>query len=379
MPLTAEVARMRGRSKKQASMLAFIDPETLIPADHPLRRIKRFADAALVELSPLFDEMYAADGQGRASIPPERLLKASLLISLYSVRSERAFCEELTYHLLFRWFLDMDLLEPSFDHSTFSKNRARLLRHRVSREFFDAVVLQADRLHLLSDEHFSVDGTLIEAAASLKSFRPKDEPPPPKRPDGGSPSNRWVDFHHEKRSNATHHSTTDRDARLYRKGPGKEARLSYMGQALMENRHGLLVDFQVTTATGTAERDVVPQLIDAARQRGFHPRTLGADKGYDTRDFVQTLRAQGVTPHVAQNTSGRRSAVDGRTTHGSGYDASQKVRRRIEEIFGWIKTVGGLRRTRYRGLERVDFAGYLVATAYNLVRLARLATLATAV
>jgi hypothetical protein len=241
------------------------------------------------------------------------------------------------------------------------------------------VVLQADRLHLLSDEHFSVDGTLIEAAASLKSFRPKDEPPPPKRPDGGSPSNRWVDFHHEKRSNATHHSTTDRDARLYRKGPGKEARLSYMGQALMENRHGLLVDFQVTTATGTAERDVVPQLIDAARQRGFHPRTLGADKGYDTRDFVQTLRAQGVTPHVAQNTSGRRSAVDGRTTHGSGYDASQKVRRRIEEIFGWIKTVGGLRRTRYRGLERVDFAGYLVATAYNLVRLARLATLATAV
>jgi transposase len=242
---------MRGRAKKQASMLAFIDPETLIPSEHPLRTIKRFADAALAEVSPLFDQMYAADGEGRASIPPERLLKASLLISLYSVRSERAFCEELTYHLLFRWFLDMDMVEPSFDHSTFSKNRARLMRHRVSREFFDAVVLQADRLHLLSDEHFSVDSTLIEAAASLKSFRPKDEPPPPKRPDGGSPSNRWVDFHHEKRSNATHQSTTDPDARLYRKGPGKEARLSYLGQALMENRHGLLVDFQVTTATGT--------------------------------------------------------------------------------------------------------------------------------
>ena len=204
-------------------MLAFIDPETLIPSDHPLRTIKRFADAALQELSPLFDGMYAADGQGRAPIPPERLLKASLLISLYAVRSERAFCEELTFHLLFRWFLDMDMLEPSFDHSTFSKNRARLLRHRVSREFFDAVVLQADRLHLLSDEHFSVDGTLIDAAAILKSFRPKDEPPPPKRPDGGSPSHRWVDFHGQKRSNATHESTTDPDARLCRKGPGKEA------------------------------------------------------------------------------------------------------------------------------------------------------------
>jgi transposase len=377
MAARTEGVAVRGRARKQASMLAFVDPETLIPADHPLRTIKRFADAALLDLSPLFDEMYAADGQGRASIPPERLLKASLLISLYSVRSERAFCEELTYHLLFRWFLDMDLLEPSFDHSTFSKNRARVLRHRVSREFFDAVVLQADRLHLLSDEHFSVDGTLIEAAASLKSFRPKDEPPSPPRPDGGSPSNRWVDFHGQKRSNATHQSTTDPDARLLRKGPGKEARLSYMGQALMENRHGLLVDFHVTIATGTAEREVIPQLIDDARVRGFHPKTLGADKGYDTSECVQTLRARGVTPHVAQNTTGRRSAVDGRTTRGPGYVASQKVRRRIEEIFGWMKTVGGFRKTRVRGLERVNCEGYLVGAAYNLVRLARLASLAT--
>ena len=353
-------------------MLAFIDPESRIPANHPLRTIKKFADAALAELSPQFDALYAAAGTGRASIPPERLLKASLLMSLFSVRSERAFCEALDYDLRFRWFLDMDLVEPSFDHSTFTRNRERLLDAHVSRQFFDEVVLQADRLHLLSDEHFSVDSTLIEAAASLKTFRPKDEPPPPKRPDGGSPSNRWVDFHREKRSNATHQSTTDPDARLYRKGPGKEARLSYMGQALMENRHGLLVDFQITTATGTAERDVVAQLIDEARQRGFYPRTLGADKAYDAREFVQSLRAQGVTPHVAQNTSGRRSAVDGRTTHEPGYDASQKVRKRIEEIFGWIKTVGGLRRTRLRGLERVGFAGYLVAAAYNLVRLARL-------
>ena len=227
-------------------------------------------------------------------------------------------------------------------------------------------------MHLLSDEHFSVDGTLIEAAASLKSFRPKDEPPPPQRPDGGSPNNRWVDFHREKRSNATHHSTTDPDARLYRKGPGKEARLSYMGQALMENRHGLLVDFQATTATGTAERDVLPQLIDDARVRGFHPTTLGADKSYDTRECVRSLRAQGVTPHVAQNTSRRRSAVDGRTTHAPHYDASQKVRKRIEENLRLDETVGGFRKTRYRGLERVDFAGYLVAAAYNLVRLVRL-------
>jgi transposase len=360
-------------------MLAFVDPETLIPADHPLRTIKRFADAALVELSPLFDQVYAADGQGRPSIPPERLLKASLLISLYSVRSERAFCEELTYHLLFRWFLEMDLLEPSFDHSTFSKNRARLLGHRVSRQFFDAVVLQADRLHLLSDEHFTVDGTLIEAAASLKSFRPRDEPPPPKRPAGGRPNNRWVNFHGEQRSNATHQSTTDPDARLCRKGPGKEAKLAYMGHALMENRHGLLVDFCITTATGTAERDAVPRLLAEAKGRGFHPRTLGADKGYDTQDCVAHVRAQQVTPHVTQNTTGRRSAIDGRTTRHVGYAISQRIRRRVEEIFGWMKTVGGFRKTRYRGLERVDFAGYLVGAAYNLTRLARLATVTTAV
>jgi IS5 family transposase len=275
---------------------------------------------------------------------------------------------------LFRWFLDMEVVEPSFDHSTFSKNRERLLRHRVSREFFDAVVLQADRLHLLSDEHFTVDGTLIEAAASLKSFRPKDEPPTSGGAAGGNPSNRWGDFHGEKRSNATHQSRTDPDARLAKKGPGKEAKLSYLGHALMENRHGLLVDFQTTTATGTAEREVVPKLIEGAQERGFHPRTLGADKGYDTIDCVTSLRATGVTPHVAQNMSmGRRSAIDGRTTSWPGYAVSQRIRKRVEEIFGWMKTVGGFRKTRYRSLARVDFAGYLVATAYNLVRLARLA------
>jgi transposase len=375
-PPAAEVATMRGRTNQQASMLAFIDPETLIPADHPLRIIKHFADAALAELSPLFDQLYAADGQGRVSIPPERLLKASLLISLYSVRSERAFCEELTYHLLFRWFLDMNLVEPSFDHSSFTKNRERVLEHHVSRQFFDEVVFQADRLQLLSHEHFTVDGTLIEAAASLKSFRPKDEPPAPPRPDGGSPSNRWVDFHGEKRSNATHQSTTDADALLCRKGPGKEAKLAYMAHALMENRHGLLVDFQITTATGTAERDVVPQLIEDAKARDFHPTTLGADKGYDTRDCVAGLRAEHVTPHVAQNiTKQRGSAIDGRTTRHGGYATSQRIRKRVEEIFGWMKTVGSFRKTRLRGLDRVGFDGYLVGAAYNLARLARLTIL----
>jgi transposase len=362
---------MRGRREPQASMLAFVDLEERVPRDHSLRTIKRVADRALQELSPIFDQMYATGG--RPSIPPERLLKASLLISLYSVRSERAFCEELDYQLLFRWFLDMQLMEPSFDQTTFSKNRQRLLKHEVAQRFFDAVVRQADALGLLSDEHFTVDGSLIEAAASLKSFRPKDGPPSGGLPpdDRGNPT---VNFRGERRSNATHQSTTDPEARLAKKGRGKEAHLAYMGHALMENRHGLLVDFAMSQATGTAERDLAPQLIDQARQRGFHPRTLGADKSYDTVECVAALRRRGVTPHVAQNTSGRRSAIDGRTTSWSGYDTSQRIRKRVEEIFGWMKTFGGFRRTRYRGLARSQLAGYLVAAAYNLVRMARLQT-----
>lgn len=360
---------MRGQREPQATMLAFVDLEERVPRNHPLRVVKQLADRALAELSAVFDEMYAAGG--RPSIPPERLLKASLLIALYSVRSERAFCEELDFHLLYRWFLDMSLMEPSFDPTVFTKNRRRLLRHDVARQFFDEVVLQAAGLGLLSDEHFTVDGTLIEAAASLKSFRSKDEPPY-QRPDGGSDGNRWVNFHGEKRSNETHQSTTDPEALLAKKGSGKEAHLSYMGHALMENRHGLLVDFRLSRATGTAERDAVPELIDQARERGFRPKTLGADKGYDTKACVTNLRERKVTPHVAQNTSGRRSAIDGRTTCHAGYDVSQRIRKRVEEIFGWMKTVGGFRRTRYRGLERTQLAGYLVATAYNLVRMVRL-------
>jgi transposase len=365
------VRPVRGRQSEQAAMLAFLDPETRVPPDHPVRTIRRLADAALAELSPVFDRMYA--GIGRPSIPRERLLKASLLIALYSVRSERAFCEELDYNILYRWFLGMDLLEPSSDPTSFTKNRARLLEHKVAREFFDVVVWHAQERRLLSDEHFTVDGTLVEAAASLKSFRPRSadgdaEPPAPPAP--GNPT---VDFRGEKRSNATHASTTDPEARLAKKGKGKEARLSFAAHALMENRHGLLVDFAVTGATGTAERDAAPRMLDQARERGFRPRTVGADKQYDTAAFVRDMRARRITPHVARNTTNRASAIDGRTTSHPGYAVSQRVRMRVEEVFGWMKTVGGFRRTRYRGLDRTGMAGYLVAAAYNLVRLATLA------
>ena len=356
---------MRGRPNPQRSMLAIVDLEERVPQDHPLRRIKEVADAALERLSPEFDRMYAR--VGRASVPPERLLKASLLIALYSVRSERAFCEELEYNLLYRWFLDMDLMERSFDATVFTKNRQRLMDHDVGRALFDEVVWAADGEGLLSDEHFSVDGTLIEAAASLKSFRSKEGPPPPADDDPGNPS---VDFRGERRSNETHASTTDPEARLLRKGPGKEARLAFMGHALMENRHGLLMDFTVSQATGTAERDAVPELLDGVRERGYRPRTLGADRGYDTKDCVKDIRSRRVTPHVARKK--KHSAIDGRTTRHAGYAVSLRLRKRVEEIFGWMKTVGGLRRTRFRGVARTGLAGYLVATAYNLVRLASL-------
>ena len=359
---------MRGRHDPQVTMLAFIDLETRVPPDHPLRIIKKLADQALKALSPDLERMYAT--VGRPSIPPERLVKSSLLIALYSVRSERAFCEQLDYNLLFRWFLGMNPVEPSFDPTTFTKNRERLLQHRVGQTLFDEVVLEADRHGLLSDEHFTVDGTLIEAAASLKSFKPKEgDSPKTTDLDPGNPS---VDFHGERRSNATHQSTTDPEARLLRKGKGKEAKLVFMAHALMENRNGMLVDFQTTQATGTAERDTVPVLVDQAKKRGFHPKTMGGDKGYDTGGCVADLRRRGVTPHVAQNTKGRSSTIDGRTTRHAGYAISQRIRKRVEEIFGWMKTVGGFRRTRYRDLDRTGLAGYLVATAYNLVRMVKL-------
>src|SRR5256886_8329599 len=296
---------MRGEERRQRAMLVVIDAEQRVPKEHPLRRIKRLADAALTELSPQFDQMYSEIG--RPSIPPERLLKASLLMALYTVRSERMFCEQLDYNLLFRWFLDMDVAEPSFDHSTFSRNRARLLEHDVAREFFTRVVAQARSLQLLSDEHFTVDGTLVEAWASLKSFKPRQQPPSEPPDDPGNPT---VNFHGERRSNATHQSTTDPDARLFRKGKGKEAKLVFMGQVMMENRNGLAIDFEVTEATGTAERETAVDQVDEAKQRGFRPQTLGGDKNYDTKKFVADMRERDVTPPVAQNTSRRRRAID---------------------------------------------------------------------
>lgn len=359
----------RGLQDAQVSMLAFIDLEERIPRDHPIRAIRRLANTALADLSPVFDQMYAVDG--RPSVPPERLLKGDLLISLYSLRGERALCEALPYNLLFRWFLGMNMVEPVFDASTFSKNRARLLEHEVARRFFDIVVRQADAQQLLSNEHFTVDGTLIEAAASLKRFRPSEPTEPVDSPD--DPGNPTVNFRGEQRRNATHASTTDPESRLAKKSAGKEAKLSYAAHALMENRHGLLVDLQVSPATGKAERESVPVLLDRATERGFQPATLGADKGYDTIGCVDQMRSRGVAPHVTRNIhTTHRSAVDDETVAALGYALSQKKRKLVEEAFGWGKTVGGLRRTRYRGLAKVRFSVYVIGAAYNLVRMSKL-------
>ncbi len=358
---------MRGKNSPQTSMLFLQSPEEVVPKAHPIRRVKRLADSALKELNGVFEGMYAEGG--RHSVPPERLLKASLLMALYTVRSERMFCEQLGYNLLFRWFLDMDMAEAPFDHSTFSKNRARLMEHDVAAQFFVQIVAQAKVAGLMSDEHFTVDGTLIEAWASMKSFKKKSGDKPPSDDD---PSNPTVDFRGEKRSNDTHASTTDPDAKLMRKGNGREAKLCFSAHSLMENRNGMLVGFRVDAADGRAERRNALQLIDDTKIHGGRI-TLGGDKGYDTRDFIAGCRERNVTPHVAQNHhKKRRSAIDGRTTGTAGYAISQRLRKRVEEIFGWMKTVGGFRKTRYRGVARTQFAGYLVGCAYNLVRMSRL-------
>lgn len=360
---------MRGAETKQASMLSLLTPEKRVPANHPLRRVKQLAELCLAQLSPLFDAMYSS--VGRSSIPPERLLKATLLMAFYSIRSERLFCEQLDYNILFRWFLDMNMDEPSFDHSTFSKNRARLIAHDVGHEFLRSVVAQAKALGLMSDEHFTVDGTLIDAWASLKSFRPKDEGPGD-RPPPDDPGNPTVDFHGEKRRNATHESKTDRDAKLARKGKGKEAKLSHSQHALMENRNGLLVDLRIAEANGTAERETALLMV-GERLPGTKRITLGGDKGFDTKDFVEQCRWSSVTPHVAQNiTAHRGSAIDARTTRHPGYAISQRIRKRIEEFFGWEKTVANFRRTRFRGRERTSLASFLIGAAFNLLRMARL-------
>ena len=350
-------------------MLMLMSPETRVPATHPLRAIKKLADTALAQLSPVFDQMYSS--VGRPSIPPERLLKSMVLVALYTVRSERQFCEQLDYNLLFRWFLDMDMEEPSFDPTVFTKNRDRLVASDAAGEFFHAVVEQAKAAGLMSREHFSVDGTLIEAWASLKSFKKKgsskDRQPPPDDP--GNPS---VDFRGEKRSNETHESTTDPDARLARKTPGHQAKMSYSAHALIENRNGLLVDFQMDEANGTAERRCALGMLDE-NLPGQWRITVGADKGFDTRDFVASCRERNVTPHVAQNiTKRQRSRVDDRTTRHAGYTQSQRFRKRIEEVFGWMKTIGNFRKTRFIGFGANQIAAYMVGAAYNLLRIGRL-------
>jgi transposase len=364
-------AMMRGWQDKQTNMWACISIEDRIPREHPLRKIKQLADGQLGKLSAVFNRMYSQ--VGRPSIAPERVLKSLLLIALHSVRSERQFCEQLQYNLLFRWFLDMELEENSFDATVFSKNRERLMAHEVGGLFFDAVVNQARQAGLMSEDHFSVDGTLIEAWASLKSFRPKGEDQP-RDDDPGDPGNRWVDFHGEKRSNDTHESKTDPESLLAKKGAGKEAKLCYGAHALMENRSGLLVDLQVTQATGSAEREAAEDMIKRQRRRGVKVKSLGADKGYDTQGFVDLLRGRKIVPHVAANTKRKGgSAIDGRTTRHESYSTSQRIRKRIEEIFGWMKTVGGFRKTRYRGVDRTQLAAWWVGAAYNLVRMAKLA------
>jgi transposase len=363
-------ALMRGTQDRQGSMLALISIEARIPSEHPLRRIKRMADQELVKLSGVFNRMYSK--VGRPSVAPEKILKSLLLIALYSIRSERQMCEQLGYNLLFRWFLDMELEEESFDATVFSKNRERLMEHEVGRLFFDAVVRQARGAGLMSDDHFTVDGTLIEAWASLKSFRPKGEERSGDK-DQGNPGNRWVDFHGEKRKNETHESRTDPDSLLMRKGPGKEAKLSYGAHALMENRNGLLVDLEVSQATGSSERETAESMIKRQKRKGLRIKSLGADKGYDTQGFVGFLRRRKITAHVAANTQRRGgSAIDGRTTRHDSYTVSQRIRKRVEEIFGWMKTVGGFRKTRYRGTDRTQLAAWWVGAAYNLVRMAKL-------
>ncbi len=354
---------MRGDDEQDAGMFSYLSPEERVPQDHPLRTIRRLVDRVLKELSPDFDRLYAK--VGRPSVPPEKLLRALLLQVLYTIRSERLLMEQLDYNLLFRWFVGLNMDDRVWDPTTFSKNRERLLRGEIAQRFFAQVL--ADAQALLSDEHFTVDSTLIEAWASLKSFKPKDhidEPPP------DDPGNPTVNFRGEARRNTTHESTTDPQARLYRKGPGREATLCYMGHVLMENRHGLVVDAQVTQATGTAEREAALEMV--ARRPRTRRVTVGADKAYDIQDFVGALRSLEITPHVAQNTTGRSSAIDERTTRHPGYAISQWKRKRVEEVFGWLKTIGLLHKARHRGEDRVNWMFVFATAVYNLVRIRNL-------
>ena len=363
---------MRGRDVNQSVMFSYSSPEQRVAPTHPLRRIREITDAVLKKMSGVFAGMYS--NIGRRSIPPEQLLRTLLLQSLYTIRSERMLIEQLEYNLLFRWFVGLNLDDAVWDVTVFTKNRERLLKADVAKQFFYLVVEQAEALGLMSDEHFTVDGTLLEACASLKSFKKMgtSETAPP-----DDPGNPTVDFHGEKRSNATHESTTDVEAMLAKKGAGKEAKLSYSGHVLMENRNGLVADVEVLPASGTAEPTAALIMIESIP--GEQAVTVGADKGYDQKEFVAEARNLNATPHVAQNNQYRRSAIDGRTTRHAGYAVSQQKRKRVEEIFGWMKTVGGMRKLRHRGLELVRWMFTFTAAAYNLVRIRNLTNAAAGV
>jgi transposase len=368
---------VRGQAEPQLTMVMVSSTaEEFIPPDHPIRRIRRVVDTVLAAMDGEFAAMYAAGG--RPSVPPETLLKSCVLMGLYSIRSERQFCERLNYDLLFKWFLDMSITQPAFDPTTFTKNKGRLLEHKIAERFFAVVVEQARLRRYVSSDHFSVDGTLLEAWASHKSFQPKDPPAadPAATPDPAAQTegrNAEVDFHGQKRSNVTHASTTDPEARLMRKSNASAANLCFAGHVLMENRNGLLVDMELTVADGYAERSAALTMLKRLPKRGRR-RTVAADKAYDTKDFVADTRAAGFTPHVAQNTKGRRSAIDGRTTRHPGHMISQRIRKRVEEPFGWVKTVGGGRKLRYRGRERNQHWWLITGATYNIIRIANLDT-----
>lgn len=357
---------MRGSDLRQEGLFSYVSCEARVPPEHPLRPVRAMLDAALRQMSGTFEGIYAATG--RPSIAPEKLIRGLLLQVLYSVRSERLLMEQLEYNLLFRWFVGLSMDEPVWNHSVFSKNRERLIQAQVVRELFAHILQQAEQAKLLSDEHFSVDGTLIDAWASLKSLRPRDENIPPDDPPGRNPE---VDFHGQRRTNATHESSSDPDARLARKGAGQEAKLRYSGHVLMENRSRLAVNARVAAAAGTTEREQALEMLDELPDAGH--KTLAGDKGFDTFDFVAACRARKVTPHVAQNAKRRGgSAIDARTTRHPGYRLSQKIRKCIEEGFGWAKTIGPVGRVKLRGLNKVDFSFVLTFIGYNLVRMRNL-------
>jgi transposase len=354
---------MRGADVTQACLFSYRTLEDRIPTQHPLRKLRLVVDAILASLHDELDALYASTG--RHSIPPERLLRASLIQTLFTIRSERQLVQHIDYNLLYRWFVGLNMDDAVWDHSTFSANRDRLLNEKIARAFFAKILALAEWQDWVSDEHFSVDGTLIEAWASMKSFVKKDGTPPPPEEGGRNPT---VLFKGEKRSNETHESTTDPDARLYKKSEGDKSRLCFMGHALMENRHGLVVDVETTPATGTAEREAAKTLVERTVKKAG--ATLGADKGYDVAAFVEAMREAKVTPHVAQKAKG--SAIDGRTTRHAGYTTSLKIRKRIEEVFGWSKTVGGLDKARFVGLAKVKAQTIFTFAAYNLTRMATL-------